>query len=403
MEKINQRLRENKSEKLEKEECFEFVETIKNSIFNTFPFVSEDQKISFADKLDTITKNKLNFDEAELIRNIRIVISSLDNTHTNLKKNNQEIYLLQSPIFYKAHKFWIKNDGRILEVISINGSPISELVQTSVQEVGGGTDDYKIHKALRDLNASEITSTSIINVKDEENNQLELNVNFIDQAQYLKTEAKKKNVSSKILNESTGYLKINSWSSYVSDHGKNVADLVEEELKILKKYPSLVIDVRGNGGGNSTFAEQLAGHFIKQPVYYTSIKTRVDSSDTLSESKLFLKPQSEFLNQKVIILTDSECLSSNELFIMMLKDTGIAITIGQTTGGGSGNPKSLNISLRENSYSLNVSTWKAFRNNGEELENKGIAPDIQTEIKPRDVINNYDVDLEIALEYLNKQ
>lgn len=247
------------------------------------------------------------------------------------------------------------------------------------------------------MNVSEVTSASIFDVRDEDNNKIKLNLNFIDREEYLKSEGSKKYVSSKMLDESNGYLKINSWSNNI-----NVADLIEKELENISKCQSLVIDVRGNGGGNSLFAERLAGHFIKQPVFYGTIREKQDTSNTLLESKLSLEPQSEFLNKKVVILTDPKCLSSNELFIMMLKDTGVATTIGQTTGGGSGNPKSLNIFLGENSYSLNVSTWKIIRNNGKELENIGIEPDIQTGIKPSDVIEDHDIDLETAIKYLKE-
>jgi len=90
------------------------------------------------------------------------------------------------------------------------------------------------------------------------------------------------------------------------------------------------------------------------------------------------------------------------MFIMMLKDTNRAITVGQTTGGGSGSPKSFNIQLGGRKFTLNVATWRMRRNNGSPLENIGIEPDIPVNITPDDVLNYRDPDLEKALEYLRQ-
>ncbi len=84
---------------------------------------------------------------------------------------------------------------------------------------------------------------------------------------------------------------------------------------------------------------------------------------------------------------------------MMMKDTGIAETIGQTTGGGSGNPKSFDISLKGKTYALSVSSWKMIRNNGNNLESVGIEPDLPVAITAEDVVSRRDVELETAKKY----
>ena len=89
------------------------------------------------------------------------------------------------------------------------------------------------------------------------------------------------------------------------------------------------------------------------------------------------------------------------MFIMMLKDTGRAITVGQTTGGGSGSPKSFNIHLEEKEFTLNVTTWRMRRNNGSPLENIGIEPGLPVIITPHDVRQHQDPDLERAIEYVH--
>ncbi len=186
-----------------------------------------------------------------------------------------------------------------------------------------------------------------------------------------------------MLDEDIGYLKINTWSSRVNINGQNISDLVEDNLRLLASSKSLIIDVRKNSGGDSKLAEKLAGHFTAQPVVYGTALIRELGHDTLVSQSLCLQPQGDYLDKKIVILTGPNCLSSNEMFIMMLKDTNRAITIGQTTGGGSGSPKSFNIQLGGRKFTLNVATWRMRRNNGSPLENIGIEPDILVNITPR--------------------
>lgn len=124
-----------------------------------------------------------------------------------------------------------------------------------------------------------------------------------------------------MLDEDIGYLKINTWSSRVNINGQNISDLVEDNLRLLASSRSLIIDVRKNSGGDSKLAEKLAGHFITQPIVYGTALIRELGHDTLVNQNLCLQPQGDYLDKKLVILTGPECLSSNEMFIMMLKDT----------------------------------------------------------------------------------
>ena len=385
--------------KIERPECLAFLEKISEFTFNTFPFVSEEQKRNCEEKLNSVIGNNDDFSEEQFIKNIRIALATLENTHTKLREDKIKNYVFESPIFYQADKFWLESDGSIVEVVSLNNRPLHELIQEKMKEIGGGTIDYKINYALHKLITSDVFSSIICEVKDGENKK-DLKINFVDKDKYFENKINKNPVSGKILDENIGYLKINSWSEYIEIDGKKIDKLIDEELEAMSECGSLIIDVRENGGGSSKLAEPLAGHFIEDPVIYGTVLERKNGAAELIRRELELKPQDGFLNKKIVILTGPKCLSSNEVFIMMLKDTGKAITIGQTTGGGSGNRKPIKLNLGEKNYSLYVATWKMIRKNGKELEGIGIEPDIQTRITAEDVMMKRDVDLETALAYL---
>lgn len=389
-------------ETIGKQECIRFIREIRDALADNFPFLSENDKNTFLEKLDSISENSDVFFNPDLLaRQIRIVLATLENGHTVLRENKKEDeYGLENPIYYKAGKFWADIDGDTFEVTSLNDIPMAELVEEKRKEIGGGTNESQIEKALEEIIVSEKESDARLEIKKTDGKSNKIETKFSDK---WKSERKnRKFVEGKMLSDNIGYLNVRSWSNGAKTKGKNIAELAEEELENITKCDSLIIDVRQNGGGNSSLAEKLAGHFTDQPIEYGIIFVRTPGTNEFVEGKCTLSPQGEFLDKKIVVLTGPRCASSNEMFIMMLKDGIKATTIGQTTSGSSGNPRSFDLNLGNKSYTLNVSTWIMTRNNGKELHNVGIEPDISVEITPDDVIKHRDVELDKAIEYLKQ-
>jgi len=85
------------------------------------------------------------------------------------------------------------------------------------------------------------------------------------------------------------------------------------------------------------------------------------------------------------------------MFVLSLKDTGSAVSIGDTTGGGSGNPDLIELKLGGKNYNLSVAKWRLNRQNGQAIEGIGIKPDIEAK---QSVENSKDVVLQKAIEYI---
>ena len=388
-------------ENIEKTECIKFVNEISTNILDTFPFESDDQKKNFIIEIDNLLEKNDVLSDAELLcKNIRISIASLDNSHTFLiEKNKEKQFGLESGIYYKANKFWFNTENGTFEILRLNNISISELIEEKIKEIGGGTYDSKIGVALDKISTSENEENVTLEVRDLNGEQNKIQTKFSKKHK----SNERKYVESKILGESIGYLNVTSWSSHVKVNDKDISELIEDELKNLNNCDSLIIDNRQNGGGNSDFAEKLAGHFIQKNTKYCKVSTRISKTNEMIEKDITINSEGDFLNKKIVILTGPRSISSSEMFVLMLKDTGKAITIGQTTGGGSGNPIFFDLHLGNKDFLLGVSRWRMYRNNGEEIEGNGIEPDITVEINPEDVVNHHDVDLDKALEYLSKK
>ncbi len=388
----------------EKQERINFVNKVKETILNTFifsPKYENERKMAFVNKLDSILENIDNFlDRTILVRQVRIAIALLEDGHTELIQNtNERKYVLKHSIYYKAEKFWVDVDDKTFEVVCLNNIPIGKLIEERMKEIGGGTKQHRIYIALILIKNSEKEENVVLKTIDAQGKTIEIKTSFSE-----RESKSKKFVECKILSEKIGYLKVTSWGKDIKVDGKNIAELVEDELSKLKNCDSIIFDVRGNGGGASNLAEKIAAYFIDKDTQYCRTLIKNGKQNELIEKKYILHPNGEYLNKKVVILTNLKCFSATEMFILMLKDTGRAITVGQTTGGGSGNPVKVDLSLGENKFVLRVSSkWIMLRNNGQEIEGKGIEPDIPVKITPKDVINHRDVELEKAVEYLENK
>jgi len=79
---------------------------------------------------------------------------------------------------------------------------------------------------------------------------------------------------------------------------------------------------------------------------------------------------------RVIVLQGIACLSSNESFVAMMKCSPRVTTMGETTGGSSGNPKPHAL---PNGATAIVPSWEDYLPDGTPLEGHGITPDVAVE------------------------
>jgi C-terminal processing protease CtpA/Prc len=336
---------------------------------------------------------------------------TLDNSHVGLNEKNLENFKLTRDIYCKAKTFWINEAGTPLEIISINDTPIEVLINERLKEIGGGTSEWKRYKATKRIMISDKAGDVIIKARDEQGKIIEI------KDQFIKNENKRFEIivengiareyrrddyiEGKMLDGDIALINIKSWGGKINIDGKNIVKLVEEELENLKMCKSIILDVRENDGGNSHYARLVASHFLKEKVDVCNFLVKKPGQNEMIREYAKIGPEGEYYDQKLVILTGPKGISSTDMFLTFLKDIGRAVSIGQATGGGSGNPQIFNLHLGDREFDLWVSCWRNYRNNGQEIENNGIEPDIFVEPTPEDVRNHRDVELERAIKYLN--
>lgn len=192
-----------------------------------------------------------------------------------------------------------------------------------------------------------------------------------------------------------GYILLKQFSGDESSFG--IIDTIIDEFR---NTNGIIIDVRGNGGGNSNNAEIVASRFADKKRLYSRyiVKVGAGENDFSDWYDVFITPAGDVQYSKpVVVLTSRKTFSSAEGFVLAMRELPNTTIVGDTTGGGMGSPV-----YRElpNGWVFRLSTKLFTTKEYEILENIGIAPDI-TEITTRqDSIDGIDRILERGIEVI---
>lgn len=161
----------------------------------------------------------------------------------------------------------------------------------------------------------------------------------------------------------------------------------------------LILDIRNNSGGQLTSAQALAECFINEKTTggYICHKTGKGHSSFSSPEAITLTPAEGIRWQKpVIVLTNRNCYSAANTFVMYMKACTNATILGARTGGGCGIP--FNSEL-PNGWLVRFSAVPMYDINMQ-LTESGIDPDIHVDITTSDWQNSTDTMIEEAIKRL---
>lgn len=159
---------------------------------------------------------------------------------------------------------------------------------------------------------------------------------------------------------------------------RNATDDMRTILTQLTKkgVTSLVLDLRGNGGGLLTHARDIAGLFVKEgPVVQT--KDAKGAVEVLRD-----KDPSIAFSGQVVVLVDRFCASAGEIVAGALQDYERAVVVGTSATHGKGTVQAV-IDLDRQTrtqgdplglYKVTISEY--FRVSGGSTQLKGVVPDV---------------------------
>ena len=261
-------------------------------------------------------------------------------------------------------------DNNITIISPIEGSPAYEAgikagdVVLSVD--GQSVDPTKLDEVTKKIKGKENTYVKL-KVK-RGNKELDFNV----ERQKIVT----KSVSSEVMDEDVGYLRITSFD-------ENTYEEFKEHLTSLQKQgiKGLVIDLRDNPGGLLDICVDIADDIIGKG---TIVYTKDNSGD-----KEYYKSDEKELDLPIAVLINGGSASASEILTAALVDNDKAIAIGETSFG-----KGLVQSVKQlkDGTGYKLTTAQYYTPNGDYINKKGITP----EIKESDT----EKQLESAIEYI---
>lgn len=275
----------------------------------------------------------------------------------------------------------IINDSGKIRIINVIEDTPAQFSDLKAGDIIIGVDDKKVSG----LSLSEVSSL----VKGPANTFVTLEI-LRDKEKILKKIIRKeisiKTVKSSI-NKNIGYIQI---SSFISNSTPN--EFIEA-LENTSSTKGLIIDLRGNTGGLLTNAVFIANLFINKGKLVSIVgrngyKYDINAQETNVD-----------INKPVIILVDGTSASASEIFSGAMKDYKKAKIIGTKTFGKGMVQKIISL---PNKTGLNLTIAKYLTPKGEDINKKGISPDIEIEFSQKDLEENKDIQLETAQNYLNK-
>lgn len=219
------------------------------------------------------------------------------------------------------------------------------------------------------------------------------------------------------------YMKIGTFVSYyLRNAGLNYEQFLAESFKTLNERgaKNLVLDLRGNGGGDDNYGALLVSYFANKPFRYFE---RIEVTDAYSgygsvrkegernlmtshKGLLLWQPEQNRFSGKVYVLTDGWSFSTCADVASVLHYNKWASFIGEETGGGydgntSGNSRTL--TLAHSGIKVNIPMWMyTTANAGHHYHGRGVIPDYPVIPSPVEVVAGEDVVLRKAEELIRK-
>ncbi|ELC8380514.1 S41 family peptidase [Clostridium perfringens] len=386
---------------LTEEQRIEDFNYLYKTIEENYPFLETNKRLNNVDwlskKEEYLKRVKNTKSDIEFLMTLNSILSELNNGHTHMITNSSQFRDFRE--IYSMNKGWQKK----VQLPVLNNK-----------------------KALARYNIDKNEKVQVLN---QEKNE--------------KTEGIRNASTKDIVEGKIGYIYIPQMISYYN-MGNDI-ELIDEYLNNIKEYQALIIDIRGNGGGDSYYwisylvpklidkvyenttysfwkdGEIINNYLKKSKVKYSTGFGEVKDLDTIklvnlpvevkenfkyySKNTMEISPSEDSINFKgnIYLLVDKLVYSSSEAFASFAKQTGFATLIGERTGGdGIGSDPLLHM-LPNSGYIFRFSKDMGATADGTSSEEFKTEPDYLIEYagKTDNFENDYCIKKVLELENIN--
>ncbi len=150
-------------------------------------------------------------------------------------------------------------------------------------------------------------------------------------------------------------------------------DQVDTLMDRVKNSRSLILDLRGNGGGYVKTLERLAGYFFDKDLKIADVKGRKSMDPILAKTR-----GKDVFNGRVVVLTDGGSGSAAELFARLIQIEKRGKVVGDVSAGAVMQARSFDQQIGTDSivlFGVSVTNADVIMSDGKSLEHVGVQPD----------------------------
>jgi carboxyl-terminal processing protease len=185
-----------------------------------------------------------------------------------------------------------------------------------------------------------------------------------------------------------GILTISRFDGETANLAKGVAENFKQQ-----NVRGVVLDLRGNGGGYLTAAQDVSGLWLKDKIV-VSERTNGKEVDQLRSAK-----DSVLAGIPTVVLVNGASASASEIVAGALQDYKVATLIGEKTFGKGTVQKVLDLGA---GTQLKVTVARWYTPNGKNITKEGIMPNQKVELTAEDVNSGKDPQFDAAITHLDK-
>jgi C-terminal processing protease CtpA/Prc len=146
---------------------------------------------------------------------------------------------------------------------------------------------------------------------------------------------------------------------------------MDQAMNHARKMGTLILDLRGNGGGREDGLVRLAGHVFDRHVVIATVHRRHETRAVES------KPVGHPFTGPLFVLIDSRSGSSSEIFARLVQLEGRGVVLGDRSAGAVMRSRvhELTTAFGANPYGLTITDADVIMPDGSRLEGRGVRPD----------------------------
>lgn len=173
-------------------------------------------------------------------------------------------------------------------------------------------------------------------------------------------------VHSEMLEDNIGYIQLFSFSNETSGDLRNaVNDLKDQDMQ------SLILDLRGNGGGFLYSAIDVASEFIEDGLILT--ERFGDGTQETYEAN----GRGGATDIPLVVLVDGGSASASEIVAGAIQDYGRGVLVGETTFGKGSVQNWIPLTDEQGAVRVTVARW--YTPDDRQIHEKGLVPDVVVE------------------------